>query len=311
VPHPLTTEPARPATDATHLAQTSPSSSAEIVCAMRAVDNLLPEGTTVAGDRFAHHFVQHRSYRARFATAGLARLTAKVFDWRYPSYMGIVLLRQRYWDAALVGALADGVDQVVVLGAGYDTTALRHELGGATVFEVDAPPTQERKRDRMEQAGLRSSGRVAWVPCDFERDHLGDRLLEQGFDPRRRSVTVWYGVTFFITEPAVRSTLEELASLSAPGSLLVWDYIYPSVHDGSTPHLGARRARAAVIKRHEPYRFGADRAAAEALVAAAGYQVVDHAPLPEVARRFGAPEGVWCRADDIVGVMTAQHAGRR
>jgi methyltransferase (TIGR00027 family) len=270
---------------------------------------MLPTGQRVVDDPGASHFVTRLSYRVRFATPALARFTAKVFDRRYPGYMGIVLLRQRYWDEALATAVADGIDQVLLLGSGYDTTALRHRLDGVRVFEIDAPPTQDRKRLLMRKAGLDPGIDLSWVGCDFERQSLADCLRSSGFDPQRRSITVWYGVTFFITEGAVRSTLADLASVSRPGSLLVWDHIYPEVWDGTTDHIGARRARAAMIKRGEPYRFGIDPEGARSLVQTVGYRTVDQSTLPELSVRFGGSDGVWCRADDIVGVATASYAG--
>jgi methyltransferase (TIGR00027 family) len=276
---------------------------------MRAVDTTLSPEMRVLDDPAARHFVTRRSYRARFATRSLARATARFFDWRYPGYMGIVLLRQRYWDAALAEAVADGVDQVLLLGAGYETTAFRHRLQGIRVFEIDAPPTQAHKRQITEAAGLPPGGDVIWVGCDFEHQRLAECLLAGGFDPTRRSITVWYGVTFFITERAVRTTLADLASVSAPGSILVWDYIYPQVWDGTTDHIGARRARAAMIKRGEPYRFGTDPQGARQLAADAGYVTDEESTLPELSRRFGGTQGVWCRADDIVGIATARYAG--
>jgi len=307
----VTSEPSAPCLTDVSLGQSAPSESAQIVCAMRAVDTCLPAWMRVVDDPAARCFVERRSYRARFATPTLARMTAKVFDWRYPGYMGIVLLRQRYWDAALLEAVASGVEQVILLGAGYDTTAWRHRLGEVQLYEVDAPPTQNRKRQLIGAAGLNSDADITWVPCDFERQSVAVQLLKNGFDPTRRSITVWYGVTFFITEYAVRSTMADLATISAPGSLLVWDYIYRSVWDGSSSHIGARRARAAMIKRREPYRYGVDPDGAVALVGAAGYDVVDHSVLPDLSVRFGGPERVWCRAEDIVGLMTAAHAGPR
>jgi methyltransferase (TIGR00027 family) len=276
---------------------------------MRAVDTMLPPDRRLVDDPAARHFITTRSYRARFATTGLARATARFFDWRYPGYMGIVLLRQRYWDEVLTNAVADGIDQVLLLGAGYDTTALRHRLEGIRVFEIDAPPTQERKKQIMQGAGLTPAGNVTWVGCDFERQSLAQRLTASGFDPQRRSVTVWYGVTFFITERAVRATLADLASVSAPGSLLVWDHIHRDVWDGTTAHVGAKRARAAMIKRGEPYRFGIDPEGANALVRDSGYVTVDQTSLPDLKRRLGGPAAVWCRTDDIVSIATACFRG--
>jgi methyltransferase (TIGR00027 family) len=286
--------------------QRKPSVTAEITCAQRAVESLMPAEGRLIDDRFAQFFVRRRSIRMRIARPSIAKVTRKVFDRRYPGFMAIILLRNRYYEDALARAVQNGIDQIVLLGAGYDTSAFRLDLGGATLFEVDAPPTQEVKREIIARHGLEATGDVRYVPCDFERDDLPSTLRAHGFDPSRPCLVAWLGVSYFLSEAAVRGTLADVAELSAPGSRLVWDYMDPRVIDGTTPYVGAQRARRIVIRRGEPYCFGVMPWEADALVAEMGFKVADHARLPELGHRYGGERGVWCRTDDFVGLMTAR-----
>lgn len=288
-------------------AQQRPSLTAEITCAQRAIETMQPAGQRLIDDPYARHFVRRRRFRARMATPSLARLTRRVFDRRYPGYMAIILLRNRYHEDAVAQARADGIDQIVLLGAGYDTTAFRLDFGGATVFEVDAPPTQQAKRRIVTSAGLHPRGAVVYVPCDFEHDELADALALGGFDATRPCLVAWFGVSYFLTQAAVERTLADVAALSASGSRLVWDHMDPAVVDGTTPFVGARRARRIVTKRGEPYRYGIATPDAAALVRSLGFDVLDDARLPELGRRYDA----WCRTDDFVGVQTAQRLPER
>ena len=278
------------------------SATAEIVCALRAAETLRPPGRRLIDDPHARHFLGNGTYRRLTVNRLTAALSRRGFDRLYPGYMAIVLLRNRWHEAALTRALADGVEQVVLLGAGYDSTSLRLRLGGATLFEVDAPPTQQAKREVIRRHGLPDHG-VRYVPCDFERDTLSERLREHGFDSRARSLVAWWGVSFFLTEDAVRKTMADVASLTVPGSRFMFDYLDSTVVDGTTAFRGARRARAAVARRGEAYRFGLSRDEAGQLVTSFGFEVEQNLSITELARLF-APFPY--RTDDFFGVITGK-----
>jgi methyltransferase (TIGR00027 family) len=286
--------------------QVRPSATAEITCAQRAAETLLPDDRRLLDDPYARHFLRTRAMRVRCATPTAARLTLSVFDRRYPGFMAVVLLRQRWYEEVLASALADGIDQVVLLGAGYDTTSLRLDLGGARLFEVDAAPTQDAKRSAMTRLGLRPAADVTYVACDFERDDLPAALAAAGFDATAPSLVVWYGVSFFLSEQAVRQTVEDVARTSAPGSRFLWDYLDADVVSGTTPFVGARRARAAVARRGEPYTFGLAAGEERALLEPAGFDVRDHVRIRDLAQRYGGRDGIWCSDDDFVGILTAE-----
>ena len=282
------------------------SATAEIVCALRAAETLRPPGRRLIDDPHARHFLGNGTYRRLTVNRLTAALSRRGFDRLYPGYMAIVLLRNRWHEAALTRALADGVEQVVLLGAGYDTTSLRLRLGGATLFEVDAPPTQQAKREVIRRHGLPDHG-VRYVPCDFERDTLSERLREHGFDSRARSLVAWWGVSLFLTEDAVRKTMADVASLTAPGSRFACDYLDPAVVDGTTAFPGARRARAAVARRGEPYRFGLGRAEAGQLLPSFGFEVEKNLSVTELVQLFGPFP---YRTDDFFGVITGRRVAR-
>jgi len=282
------------------------SATAEIVCALRAAETPRPPGRRLVDDPYARHFLATGTYRLLTASRLTAALSRRGFDRLYPGYLAIVLLRNRWHEAALRRALAGGVGQVVLLGAGYDTTSLRLRLGGATLFEVDAPPTQQAKREVIRRHGLPDHA-VRYVPCDFERDTLAERLGEHGFDAHARSLVAWWGVSFFLSEAAVRQTMADVASLTAPGSQFMFDYLDPAVVDGSTAFRGARRARAAVARRGEAYRFGRTRDEAGQLLASFGFEVEQNLSITELARLFGPFP---YRTDDFFGVITGRRVAR-
>jgi methyltransferase (TIGR00027 family) len=137
-------------------------------------------------------------------------------------------LRTLAIDDALRASLGrDG--QIVILGAGLDSRAWRMvELSDRIVYEVDHPATQRYKRERV--ASLTPTARaVRFVPVDFERESLGERLAEAGHDPASPTVWIWEGVVMYLHPQAVEATVRLVAERSAPGSRLVASYASPSL----------------------------------------------------------------------------------
>jgi methyltransferase (TIGR00027 family) len=121
------------------------------------------------------------------------------------------------------------VTQYVVLGAGLDTFALRHvgKLGSLIVFEVDDPPLQEWKQQRIDELGLPVPTSLRFAPCDFETMSIADALTRASFRPDLPAFVSWLGVTQYLTEGAIAETLRWAASL-VPGSEIVFTFIVPS-----------------------------------------------------------------------------------
>ena len=104
------------------------------------------------------------------------------------------LCRAAYMEKALKTAVLTGTKQYVILG---DTFAFREPefLSKYRVFEVDHPLTQADKKERIARAGWTVSDNLAFVPVDFTKDGLTERLIAAGFDPSVKSFFSWLGGT--------------------------------------------------------------------------------------------------------------------
>jgi methyltransferase (TIGR00027 family) len=157
-----------------------------------------------------------------------AALRADPFVLNDPFARGLraaLVVRARVAEDALAQAVEGGLRQVVVLGAGLDTLALRSSRLAADlrVWEVDAPSTQARKREALAQAGLQLPATASFVPVDFERDDLRQALESAGVRFDQPVFFTWLVVTMYLSKPAIRETLRVVAS-AAPGSAVVFDY---------------------------------------------------------------------------------------
>lgn len=177
----------------------------------------------------------------------------------------MMIIRTRFIDERLAQAVRDGISQVVILGAGFDTRAYRLTgmLKDVRVFEVDQAPTQEHKKRRVREAGIDIPANLTYVTVDFRRDKLGDILKAAGYDPGRKTFFIWEGVTMYLPEEAVEETLRWVAA-QAPGSLIVLDYVGAMVIQFfATVNLSAlpEAARVAIgrllrLTENEPWIFG-------------------------------------------------------
>jgi len=168
---------------------------------------------------------------------------------------GQVLARARFAEDHLEGAVRRGVRQYIVLGAGFDSFAVRLPAWARTlrVFELDRPETLAEKRRRLERAGLGCPDNLEFVPVDFERESLDEVLRRSSFTPAEPSFFSWLGVVVYLTSDSIDATLRSIQSLAPPGSELVFDYMLPD-------HLVDSRERGVIdfvrrlgVRRGEPY----------------------------------------------------------
>ncbi len=249
-------------------------------------------------------------YAPLLARPVIARTWLRALDSYLPGLHVYIVLRVRYTDDVVRQAISAEVDQIVLLGAGFDTTSLRvpGTGSGPAIFEVDAPTTQLEKQRLLERANRTVGPGVHWVPCDFESDRLAERLDQVGFDSTRPCVIVWIGVSVYLTRTAIGQTLADLADICAPGSLLVTDFGEPETITGKHHLAGARRTARLVRCRGEPWLTAMSIAELTDALNGAGFVVRDQARVTDLARRY-APNGrPWCSTDDWLGVLTAERA---
>ena len=160
-----------------------------------------------------------------------AELREDPFLYNDPASRGLraaVVVRSRFAEDELARAVATGVQQYVVLGAGLDTFAYRnpHKAAGLRVFEVDHLSTQQWKRSCLKDAGIPLPEDLSFAPVDFEHGTLAQGVTEAGFRTDLPACFSWLGVTMYLTEAAILESLGFVASLPKLSSIS-FDYRVP------------------------------------------------------------------------------------
>lgn len=125
-----------------------------------------------------------------------------------------VVVRSRFAEDQLAEAVTRGVNQYVVLGAGFDTFALRNPFAGVRVFELDHPATQKTKLALLAAAKITPPPNAVYAPVDLTSASVEDALAGAGFDRNQPSVFAWLGVSMYLDVAAIRATLRSIASLA-------------------------------------------------------------------------------------------------
>jgi methyltransferase (TIGR00027 family) len=258
------------------LQEGQPSHTARGAGAYRALHQSL-EGGAIFSDPFAEVILDEKARARRDEIAAKPSLRPmRLF----------IAARSRFSEDTLSACVARGVRQVVVLGAGLDTFALRnpHASQGVRVFEVDYPATQSWKRECFQQAGLAVPASLTFAPVDFERQSLAEGLAAAGFQADRPAFFQWLGVVPYLSRDAIGVTLDFIAGV--PGSAVVFDYAEPFANYPATRRENVMALAAGAAARGEPWLSLFDPAEVSDMLRGKGFGLVEDLGLAELAERF-------------------------
>ena len=251
---------------------------AENKALLRAHEFNRPPHERICDDPYAVYFLPDRLFSAVDRTDQIKRAVA---DWEnhFPGVGNAIIARTRFIDDCLKAAIRDDARQLVILGAGYDTRALRCKAlkEKVVVFELDHPTTQEKKLARIEKHldGVDGS-HVRYIPIDFSTETIAEKLFASGYDDQLKTLFIWEGVTYYLSAAAVDRTLTFIHQHAVSKSRVIYDYFPPSVADGTT-HLPEARALCAGLRRiGEAVRFGIEPHQIESFMHTRGFTVIQN-----------------------------------
>jgi methyltransferase (TIGR00027 family) len=250
--------------------ENQPSRTAMAVCFCRALAAKEDRVEIRTQDRFAELFLPEESRNQLSSAESRAAVFSKFLV--RPLY-GYFLGRTAFADAVFDKAVRDRIPQIVILGAGYDTRTcrFRDQLEGTKIFELDAPATQNHKREILRRQSVWMPQQHIFVPINFKTDDLGDVLLAAGFNNKAASLFILEGVLYYLPPQAVDATFQFIRNNSGDESLLCFDYMMEKLESTNAG---------------EPFLFWIDRAGLSSFLLDRGFQVIDHADSGELTKRY-------------------------
>ena len=257
-----------------------PSTTAYRVAMRRAAHQLL-DRPVVLEDPIALRIVGPRG-------AAAIRENPRRFDSAFGRALRLFLVaRSRCAEDALAHAVAAGVRQYVVLGAGLDTFAYRnpHPPERLRVFEVDMPATQAWKREMLGRTKIEPPVSLTFVPVDFETQSLPEQLRAAGFRENEPAFFSWLGVTMYLTRDAVMGTLRYVAQRPA-GSGVTFDYMTPPHKLPWLRRIGFHLVARRVAKAGEPWKTWFDAGQLALELRATGFSRLEDLDGPGLNERY-------------------------
>jgi len=257
------------------------------MAAIRALETVKPQRERLFSDPFAKRFLPgwQPVLVSLARIPAVRRLLEHYFDRQAPGARTSGAARTRLIDDWIRQALAGGIGQVVILGAGFDCRALRmKELASVPTFEVD------RARMIAFKGGvLRNDGRpgnLKRVPIDFLKDRLENRLVSAGFSTNAKTLFVWEGVTNYLDAASVSAMFDFFAGSTPPGSKVIFTYVHSDAINGSFPAAGLERLTKRLRDYGEPWTFGFDPKELPGYLASKGIALLADLSAAEFRRMY-------------------------
>jgi methyltransferase (TIGR00027 family) len=246
-----------------------PSRSAMLVAACRALAVECEPSQRLIDDPFARAFVDDRAMEAARRDVPLQR---------------VLRLRTKYIDDRIIAFCATFPNaEVLLLGAGLDARPFRLDIA-ARFIEMDMPGSVEGKQQILDSLGVTARDRRA-VGVDLTVDRVPPALSALGFVTSSPAFVVWEGVVFYLNETAATGAINDLASVLAPRSELVFDYSDRPKQSDIDVRANTEKIAASLSEGGEPLRNGLSDALGT--LDAAGFEVLDDGPVEELGPRYG------------------------
>ena len=200
-------------------------------------------------------------------------------------------------------AKANGKVQYVICGAGSDTFSFRNKNDDIEVFEIDHPDTQRYKLEKIRELEWNIRGNIHFVPVDFEKERMCDKLLAAGFDPAKKTFFSILGVSYYLTLDVFTDTLRQMSELSALGSRVVFDY---PIKTGVFPQRVAR-LESITEQLGEVMRGGFDYNEVSRALYSLGFQIDTYMPPEKVQKEYFSGRADGMRAFENVCLISASY----
>jgi methyltransferase (TIGR00027 family) len=260
-----------------------PSRTAMVVALIRAEHANAP--TPLFFDRWAEKLVP-QEFRSELPQ--VASGDGSTEEWLSQSGLRVnVILRARYCEDQLREAASKGVDQYVIVGAGFDSFAWRRPAWArdVRVFEIDHPATQNVKMAQLAAAGA-DLGEACFVSADLREVPIDRALSGVDFDPRRRTFFAWLGVTRYLTREANASALAAMGRAAAEGSFVLLSYAPRPTDETSDDRVRDERSATVLSSWGEPHVSYFTAAEMAALVEEAEFAVREDLSHQQLISRY-------------------------
>jgi methyltransferase (TIGR00027 family) len=271
----------------------------------RAHETRKPEDERVCCDPYAVRFVDPAILQYAVTHPKEAQQKLDEMERLFPGLGNSIRARVRYFDDFVERLCGEGLEQLVILGAGYDTRAYRLK-GHVRVFEADHPDTLAFKRGKICEIFGALPDHVVYVPIDFEAEDLRDRLIAKGYSPAKKTLFLLEGLIMYLPPEAVDATLAFIRNNSGPGSAVLCDYYPLSAVDGTDTRPVAANIRAFTAEQGEPLKSGIPDGEVEAFLTIRGFANIRNVTAGDYRRMYFHGKNADRQVCDLLSFVSAE-----
>ncbi|MFC1862989.1 class I SAM-dependent methyltransferase [Thermodesulfobacteriota bacterium] len=281
--------------------ETKTSRTAEWTCVSRAASSLESNNCYRSDDHIAlllvptvlkpllHIPLVRRLFRQIFAPKGIYEYT---------------IARTKYIDKVFKELLTEGLDQILILGAGFDTRALRFqtEAGDTRIFELDVPITQKAKLGQYTKRRLSLPMNVEFISIDFDKESLSEKFEGACIHREGRSLFVMEGLLMYLKPESVDKTFKVIEEFAGKDSVVVFDYVRASVLRQKGSYYGQKDILKSLENAGEKWHFGIEEGELEEFLIKYSLRVCEHKEPQELERIYFMDT-----SGEIVGRINGTH----
>jgi methyltransferase (TIGR00027 family) len=189
-----------------------------------------------------------------------------------------VIARTKYIDHVFNYALKNGFEQTLIMGAGFDSRAIRllDSNDNVTVYEIDTYFTMEAKLRQYEKRKIHKPENDIFISIDFEKEDIRTKLNESGFDRNKKTLFILEGLIMYLSQKAVAELFDLISDYSSSSNLVLFDYIHASVLRRENRYYGEKAIYQRVKKDNEKWIFGIEEGQIDSFLNNYNFSLVKH-----------------------------------
>lgn len=261
---------------------------AEGIAMQRFAESSKEEDERICYDPYAIHFIRPEIIEFGKKHPEEAKELIENTERFFPGLSSSIMARVKYFDDFVKKSIKDGLEQLVILGAGYDTRAFRIEelKENVNIFEMDHPNTQGFKIEKIKEIFGSTPGNVVYVPVDFEKEKIGEKLIENGFIGSKKTLFILEGLVMYIPPESVAEIFLFINKNSAKGSRVIFDYYPQSVVDGTSKLEIGQNIMNHLVKIGEPLQFGIKEQEMENFLKEFGFSSIENVTSEDYKKAY-------------------------
>lgn len=119
-----------------------------------------------------------------------------------------------------------GIQQVLILGSGFDTLAVRKKKYPVRYFEIDYAKILTCKENIYRF--YRQDKNATYIGMDYSSEDFFPTMIQSGFNPNEKTFILWEGNTFYLEKVVVLQIIKYLCE-RLPQLFLSFDFMHPQI----------------------------------------------------------------------------------